>query len=154
MNEDQWQQYLHDYNTDVEFAYRKGLAEGRTKALITALQSRFSEIPEETEKQIREKSDSEELKKLLDQAWTCNTLEEFQTALNNSTVPGDAASREPQYAKVVAKSVLTVLGERFSTIPAETEERIRRIIDVVELKELKKSASDCSTLEEFQALLE
>ena len=85
MLEDARQQYLHDYTSDMEYATRKGRAEGHTVGTIAAifrtLTKRFRAIPESLETRIFAITDLERLEKLADFAYDCQTLAEFAESI-------------------------------------------------------------------------
>ena len=88
------QQYLHDYNTEINHAKREGHAEGvavgkvqgeierEAIAIFRSLTWRFQmEIPQQVEEKIRGIASLERLEKLASLAFNCDSIEEFSKAL-------------------------------------------------------------------------
>ena len=82
LEEEARQQYLHDYNTDIKYAEIKGEIKGEIKSILRILKKRFPMmIPQQSEEIIREITDLEQLGKLTDYAFDCESIEEFRKAL-------------------------------------------------------------------------
>ena len=84
------QQYLHDYNTEINHAKREGEAIGKVKgeiereaiAVLRTLTWRFQvEIPQQIEEKIRGIANLEHLEQLAGLAFNCDSIEEFDKAL-------------------------------------------------------------------------
>jgi len=83
--EEAHQQYLHDYNTEINHAKREGEAigeaRGKAKSILLTLTKRFIVIPQPLEEIILGIADLERLEKLADYAFDCKSIEEFDAAL-------------------------------------------------------------------------
>ena len=76
------QQYLYDYNSDINLAKREGLVEGEAKSILRILTKRFPMmVPQQFEEIIRGITDLDQLGKLTDYALDCESIEEFGKAL-------------------------------------------------------------------------
>ncbi len=67
----------------------KGMAEGQIKSVITVLETRFGEIPASLQKKVLNVQDTGRIETLLKLATTCQTLKEFQKALQLLSTPLD-----------------------------------------------------------------
>ena len=83
--EEAYQQYLHDYNTEINHAKRegeaRGEARGKAKSILLTLTKRFKAVPQPLEEIILGIADLERLEKLADHAFDCESIEEFGKAL-------------------------------------------------------------------------
>ena len=79
------QRYLHDYNSDVDGAMEKGLAQGRDEGvlegriltLLSFLQRRFGKLPKKLMERIGQLTDQEQIEELTFYVPNCRTLKEF-----------------------------------------------------------------------------
>ena len=84
MDEEDYQKYLHDYNTDITHAWAKGFARG----ILSTLTKRFKSVPQEIDGKIRRlvtRASLEKLasiEKLAGYAWNCESVEEFVKQLD------------------------------------------------------------------------
>jgi predicted transposase/invertase (TIGR01784 family) len=71
------QQYLHDYNTEIKYAEKKGKIEGEIKSILRTLTKRFHRVPQQIEEKILAIDNLDHLEQLADLAFDCTTMEEF-----------------------------------------------------------------------------
>ena len=87
--EDARQQYLHDFNSAINFAEQKGMAEGiekgieleRIESLLRILTKRFGQVPQTIIEKLQRINDLDRLAQLTDLSLDCDTLDEFEANL-------------------------------------------------------------------------
>ena len=86
--------------------------------------------------------------------WKLEYLSGLEAAKEEGKAEGEAKGKTEGKAEGEAKGIIRTLTKRFESVPAEFEEKLRAITDLVRLDELADFAFDCSTLDEFEAALE
>lgn len=89
--EDARQQYLHDFNSAIDAAEQKGEArgiekgieKGRIESLLRILTKRFGQVPQAVIEKLHNMNDLGCLAKLTDMSLDCDSIAEFEAALNN-----------------------------------------------------------------------
>ena len=79
--EDARQQYLHDFNSAIDFAEQKGVEKGQIESLLRILTKRFGQVTQTSIEKLHNINDLDRLAQLTDLSLDCGTLDEFEANL-------------------------------------------------------------------------